>query len=304
MTTRVLTRQQQARLMRLASAYAIATACSLVVLKLIVWMRTDSLSMMSSLIDSMLDVGVSCITFFAIRAALIPPDREHRFGHGKAEALAALAQSLFIVVSSILLVAEAVARFSNPAPTSNEFLAVLSMIASVILTQLLVMFQNHVVQKTGSVAVAADRIHYKTDTVINLSVLVTMAMVWQTGYYRLDSVVAGLVALYLVWCSRKILLHAFDVLLDRELPDDVRESMESIIRSDPDIVDFHDLRTRTAGPNYFVQFHLELNPDLNLIQAHEIADRIENAIIAAYPQAQVSIHQEPAGIDDARDNFI
>ncbi|TAH33584.1 MAG: cation diffusion facilitator family transporter [Alphaproteobacteria bacterium] len=289
--------------MRLASLYAIATAVCLVLLKLIVWRATGSLSMLSTLIDSVLDVGMSAVTFFAIRAALIPADKEHRFGHGKAEALAALAQALFIAVSCVLLVGESVHRFLNPHPVAGEMLVILSMLASMMLTFSLVKFQSYVVQKTGSVAVAADRIHYETDTVINFSVLITMSVIWATGYDQLDAVVAGFVALYLVWCSRNILQEAFDVLLDRELPDEVREKIEKIIESDPDIRGWHDLRTRIAGPNYFIQFHLELDSHLNLIEAHNITDRIENAIIAAFPQAQVSIHQEPAGIDDARDNF-
>lgn len=303
MTVAVITKPQQARLMRLASLYAIATAICLVVLKLVVWQQTQSLSMLSTLIDSVLDVGMSVVTFFAIRAALVPADSEHRFGHGKAEALAALAQALFIAVSCILLVGESVHRFLNPHPVEGEGLAILSMVASIALTFSLVKFQSYVVQKTGSVAVAADRIHYTTDTVINFSVLLTMLAIWSTDYEPLDAIVGGLVALYLVWCSRNILQQAFDVLLDRELPDHVRKRIEGIIESDPDIRGWHDLRTRMAGPNYFVQFHLELDSHLNLIEAHNVADRIENAITDAFPQAQVSIHQEPAGIDDPRDNF-
>ncbi len=299
----ILTRAQQARLMRAASVYAVLTAVLLVLIKFLAWRYTDSLAMLSSLMDSVLDVGMSAVNFFAVRAALIPADREHRFGHGKAEALAALAQALFIVVSSILLVGESVERFYIPHAVSGEAMAIAAMIVSMVLTFLLVMFQNHVVRKTGSIAIASDRAHYKTDMAINFSVLVAMALIWQTGIDQIDAALGGVVALYLVWSGRKILSAAIDVLLDRELPDDVLAAVESIIRADPDVVDFHDLRSRAAGPHYFIQFHLELDGNMTLAASHHIADRIEHAIMAAYPQAQVSIHQEPAGINDHRDNF-
>ena len=243
------------------------------------------------------------VNFFAVRTALIPADREHRFGHGKAEALAALAQALLIIVSSILLVGEAVQRFRVPQQIHGEVLAMIAMAASLALTFSLVAFQNYVVRKTGSLAIASDREHYKTDSAINLAVLIAMAAIAMTGIYQIDAVLGGLVALYLVWSGRNILVQAFDVLLDRELPDRVREQVEDIIRADPDVADFHDLRTRAAGPNYFIQFHLEMDGGLTLTQSHHVADRIEHAIMQAFPQAQVSIHQEPAGINDRRDNF-
>lgn len=302
-SSRVTSRQQQARLMRMASIYAIAAAVGLVTLKLVVWQKTGSLSMLSTLIDSLLDVGMSMVNFFAVRAALIPADSEHRFGHGKAEALAALSQAIFIALSSILLVIEAARRFHRPEPVSHEWLAILAMIVSIALTYSLVMFQTYVVTRTGSLAIASDRVHYKTDTVINFSVLIAMLVIALTGYLWVDALVAALVAIYLVWCSRSIFLQAFDVLLDRELPDQVKNEIIDIILAEKEMVDFHDLRTRMAGPNYFIQFHLELDSHLTLIEAHEITDRIECAIMDRFPQAQVSIHQEPAGIDDARDNF-
>jgi len=294
---------RQARLMRLATILAMIVAAALVLIKFATWQISGSLSMLSSLIDSVLDVGMSAMNFFAVRAALIPADRDHRFGHGKAEALAALAQSLFIVISSFWLLLESAQRVMIPHPIQHETWSMAAMAVSIVMTQGLVMFQNYVVMKTGSVAIAADRLHYKTDTAINFSVLLAIGLIWQTGLLWIDAVLAAVVAMYLVWCGRSILGMAMDVLLDRELPEPLREKIVAIIESDPDIAGFHDLRTRMAGPNYFIQFHLEMNPELTLAQAHHIADRIENAISQVMPNAQISIHQEPAGINDPRDNF-
>jgi ferrous-iron efflux pump FieF len=300
----VISPARRAQLMQQAAALAVLVALGLVGLKFWAWQQSGALSLLSALIDSVLDMGLSAVNFFVIRAALMPADAEHRFGHGKAEALAALAQAFFILLTSVYLVYEAVHRLFYPHPLSQLEWAVASMVVALAATQGLVWFQSYVVKQTGSLAVMADRVHYQADSLINGSVLVAMLAIILGAPDWLDGALAGVLAVYLVWCSRGILAQALDVLLDRELPDAVRQQIEAIIRADPDFIDFHDLRTRIAGPHYFIQFHLELPGDLPLDDAHRIADRIEHAIIAALPNAQVSIHQEPAGIIDRRDNFV
>lgn len=286
-----------------ASVVAIAAATALVGLKIAAYTHTGSLAMLSALADSLLDIGMSLVNFFAIRAALMPPDAEHRFGHGKAEALAALLQAGFIVLSALWLIYESVHRLWYPEIVTAPLWAAISMALALVITQALVAYQSYVVRRTGSLAVKADRAHYQTDSMVNGTVLVAMLLIYAGAPFWLDSATAAILAAYLVFTSRSILLQALDVLLDRELPETVRERVIAIIRADQEVIDFHDLRTRMAGPNYFIQFHLELLPALTLDQAHAIADRIECAIVQQWPQAQVSIHQEPAGIADTRDNF-
>lgn len=289
--------------MRRASQLALAVAGVLVFTKASVWLASGSLSMLSTLVDSLLDVGISLVNFFAVRAALTPADHEHRFGHGKAEALAALGQAVFIVASSCFLVYAAIGRFSEPVPIQNELLGILAMLAAIIATFLLVTFQRFVIRQTGSLAISADRMHYETDILVNLGVMLALIIEWQFGKYWVDPLFAIIIAFYMLFSSRKILITALDVLLDREINEADRNVIVGIIRAEPQAHDFHDLRTRAAGPHYFIQFHLELDKDMSLEAAHDVTDRIEQAIIKAFPQAHVSIHQEPAGIQDERDNF-
>lgn len=300
----VIAPKRQAFLMRAASIAAILTATLLVCIKLVFWWLSGSLSMLSTLVDSCLDVGVSLVNFFAVRAALIPADREHRFGHGKAEGLAALGQAAFIIASSIFLVYAAIGRLHEPVPVTHEVPSMIALLIAIVFTACLVSFQGYVVKSTGSLAIAADSAHYKTDILVNTTVMAALIIEWKSGALWVDPLFGCFIALYVLWCSRKIVTMALDVLLDREINETDRDRIAAIIEAEPQSRGYHDMRTRAAGPNYFIQFHLELDSHLTLAEAHEITDRIEQQIIKVFPLAHVSIHQEPAGIIDARDNFI
>ncbi|MGD9649269.1 MAG: cation diffusion facilitator family transporter [Dongiaceae bacterium] len=291
------------RLTRFTAVLAIAVATVLAVIKAVTWLLTGSLGMLATAVDSLLDVGMSGISLFAIRTAQRPPDREHRFGHGKAEPLAAMAQGAFIAGSSLLLLMEAGRRLQEPVILEQTSTGFAVMVLAIVMTLLLVAWQYWVVRRTQSLAIAADMTHYRVDILVNVFVMIGLVLVNATQKAWIDSAIAASLAVYLLRTSWQISKQALDMLLDRELPDDEREKIGTLIRAEPSVRDFHDLRTRAAGSARFIQFHLELDSDLTLAEAHEVTDRVEKAIEALYPETHVAIHQEPYGIEDHRDNF-
>ena len=291
------------RLMRLATAASMAVAVTLIAIKAGAWLISDSVSVLSSLADSTLDLVASLITFFSVRHALTPADREHRFGHGKAEALAGLVQAGFIAASAIGLAGAAINRLLHPSTLHAELLAVAVMVASIAITLLLVIFQRFVVRRTGSMAIGADSAHYKTDLVTNGGVIVALLLSARLGLIWADGAIAGLISLYILNSAREIGLQSYHVLMDRELDDAERKRIVAIARAHPDVRNVHDLRTRSSGLTSFIQMHLELDGDITLEQSHVISDAVEADIRAAYPQAEVIIHQDPAGVDETRARF-
>ena len=286
---------ERARLLKLATYASVATATILVALKAWAWRITDSVSLLSSLADSGLDVLASLITFFAVRVSLKPADHEHRFGHGKAEGLAALAQSLIITVSAAYVLKETVERLLNPAAVEEARVGITVMLVSVALTLALVSVQRYVRQRTGSAAIEADAMHYKTDLAINLGVAAAIAVsAWPWGRLA-DPLVAAAVTAYLLYGVWKIARHALDILMDREIPDEDREKIARLAEGHPQVIDIHDLKTRHGGANYIVQFHVLLDAGLSLHQAHEILDDIERRIQAEFPDCELLLHPDPQG---------
>lgn len=287
-----------ARLMRIATFAAVAVASTLVALKFAAWLLTDSVSLLSTLIDSLLDVAASLVNLIAVRHALEPADREHRFGHGKAESLAGLAQAAFISGSAAFLLIEAGERLFNPQVVARTEIGYAVMVISIVLTVLLVAFQRYVVRRTGSIAVGADSMHYKMDVLVNLGVIVSLAVVAQFGLLWFDPLVALLIAGYIVYGAWHLGEDALQVLMDRELPDEERAAIRDIAMRHADVRNLHDLRTRKSGLHIFIQMHLEMDGAVSLYRAHEIADEVEAAIIEAYPTAEVIVHQDPEGLDE------
>jgi ferrous-iron efflux pump FieF len=269
------------RLMRWASIASMSVATVLIAAKTGAWLITDSVSMLSSLIDSSLDLVSSLITFIAIRAALTPADEDHRFGHGKAEALAGVAQAGFIAASAGGLLLTVADRFLHPRPVQQEMVGAVVSAVAIVLTLGLMLFQGHVVRRTGSLAITADRAHYTTDFVTNIAVGIG---IWASSRFdepMIDLAVAVGVAFYLGSGAWHIGRHAIDVLMDRELP------------RHPAVRSVHDLRTRSSGLNQFIQLHLVLHPTMSLGRAHVISDSVEAAIREAFPQADVTVHIDP-----------
>ena len=259
--------------------------------------------MLSALIDSVLDVLASVVNLFAVRQALQPADREHRFGHGKAEALAGLGQAAFITGSAVFLLFEAAQRFVRPQVVENSGVGIAVMILAIIATFALVIFQRHVVRETGSVAIAADSLHYRSDLLLNASVIAPLVLSASFGWQSADPIFAIGIAAVVLFSAWRIMRTAFDTLMDREFTDDLRDQIRSIALSHPDVRDMHDLRTRKSGTDSFIQLHLNLAAEISLVRAHEIADEVEAKIKEAFPEAEIIIHQDPEGIAEDHPDF-
>lgn len=288
----------KARLMRRATYASVAVACALIATKFAAWMHTESVALLATLVDSLLDGVASLINMLAVRHALTPADDEHRFGHGKAEALAGLGQGALVGGSALFLFIESIQHLITPQPIERSYAGIAVMLFSILMTIGLVAYQRRVVQRTGSIAVSADRLHYVGDIATNAAVLLALAVASLPGFLWVDAVGALVVAAVIVKSAIDIVRGAFDNLMDRELADADRERILTVVRSHPEARALHDLRTRQAGNQIFIQFHLELDPDLSLRDAHRISDEIEAALHRLFPGASVLIHQDPAGYDD------
>lgn len=287
--------EHAARLMKQATYASVTVAAVLIVAKSLAYWQTSSVSILASLVDSLMDSGASLLNLFAVRYALEPADRQHRFGHGKAESIAALAQSAFIIVSGLWLLVEASQRLLNPEPIGAFDLGLAVMALTIGATAVLLIFQGYVIRRTNSPAIRADSLHYRTDLLTNSGVMVALLLA-QFGWPGSDPLFAIAAALYILWSARSIMSSAFNELVDRELPDAQRAEIIAIAEGHPEVRGVHDLRTRSAGRIDFVEMHLELDGSMPLVKAHRISDEVEAAVIAAMPGADVVIHQDPAGI--------
>ncbi len=299
----VVTHTEAGRLMRLATWASVSVAATLFAVKAATWLLTGSVSVLSSLVDSLMDVMASLVNLFAVRHALQPADAEHRFGHGKAESLAGLGQAAFIAASAVFVTIEAVGRLMAPRPVDHAGVGVAVMVFSIVVTVALVAFQRHVVRKTGSTAVDADALHYQTDVLINCSVIVSLVLSSALGWHRADPVFGLAIALYLARGAWRIAKRALDVLMDREFVDEDRARIRDIVLDHPKVKGMHDLRTRSSGIQPFIQLHLELDGNIRLNEAHEIADEVEALIKANYPRAEILIHQDPEGLVEDTPGF-
>lgn len=277
---------------KLASRAAVATALTLIVIKLAAWMYSGSASMLASLTDSFADALASIVNFIAIRYAIVPADQDHRYGHGKAEPLAALAQSAFILGSAFLLFFHGGERLINPVEVKHATLGVIVSIIAIIMTFALVMLQKRALAATSSTVVEADALHYKSDLFLNAAVLLALVLS-QYGWWWADGLFAVLIALFIGQQAVGLAYRSVQSLLDRELDDETRDKITGIAINDPQVKGIHDLRTRESGKTMFIQFHLELDGALSLEQAHQIAVATSARIRQEFVEAEVIIHQDP-----------
>lgn len=283
-----------ARLMRSATYAAVTMATILLLAKLYAWWQTDSLAMLSSFTDTAFDVLMSSINLFALRYALKPADDDHRFGHTAVEDIAGLAQCAFIAASMALILLQSFERLSNPAPTlADPELGIGVSFLGMVLTTALVAFQTYVTRRTGSLIVASDRLHYAGDILFNLGVMAAYGLSAYGGYTLADPLIAILIAAIVLWGTRPIAIRAFNNLMDRAMPAEQHQQLESIITATDGVRGFHHLKTRYSGTKPFVQMHIDIAADLHFRDVHEITERLEHAIIAAFPGAEVIIHPDP-----------
>ncbi|MGN5149988.1 cation efflux pump FieF [Aeromonas enteropelogenes] len=290
-----MSHQHYSRWVTFASMAAVATATLLIIGKLIAWIMTDSSTLLASLTDSFMDVSASIINLLAIRYALAPADDEHSFGHGKAESLAGLIQAAFISGSALLLVMHGISSLLNQTPILRLEAGIWVTVGSIVLTLLLVSFQSFVIRKTNSVAIKADMLHYRSDLLLNGGVLLALVLAGQ-GWYWADGLFAVLIGAILLWGAVHIGYESVQALLDRQLPAEEQARIMTLCCAVDGVHGVHDLRTRQSGPTRFVQLHLELDDQIPLVKAHQIADEAEQAIRQAFERMDVIIHMDPISV--------
>jgi ferrous-iron efflux pump FieF len=240
----------------------------------------------------MMDMAASFINLLAVHYALQPPDRDHRFGHGKAEPLAGLVQAAFIAGSAVFLILYAVDRLLNPQPLNNTIVGVGVLLFAMIATGALLLFQRYVIRRTRSTAIRADALHYATDLLTNTATIAALGLA-VLGWRNADPVFAIGIAFYILYSAGQIGHESIQLLMDRELSPEVHEQIKQIVRDHPQVRGVHDVRTRSSGQTYFIQLHLMLDDLMPLVEAHQVADEVEASILAAFPNADIIIHEDP-----------
>jgi ferrous-iron efflux pump FieF len=285
----------RAKLTTRAALASVAMALLLLGLKAWAALQTGSVAMLGSLADTGLDLLASLVTLFGVRVAAIPADRDHRFGHGKAEALAALAQVAIISVSAVGIGWRAADRLVHGAPTANAEYGIAVSLVAIGLTLALVAYQRSVVRRTGSVAIQTDAVHYQSDLLLNLSVIVALALDQYLGFAGADPLFGLAIALWLIRGAWRASSHALDQLMDREWPEEKRMRFLAIASSRPEAKGIHDLRTRSSGARDFAQFHIWIDPKMSVADAHEVVEAIEGDLEREFPGCEVLIHLDPEG---------
>jgi ferrous-iron efflux pump FieF len=294
---------QGSMLMRSATYAAVSVALILVAIKLWAWLTTGSVAMLGSLVDSALDVMVSTVNLAAVHAAVTPADREHRFGHGKAEAVAGLLQGLVISCSALFLVVQSVKRIIVPEPVLQGVIGIGVMLVSIVLTLCLVAYQRYVIKRSRSLAIRAESLHYASDLLMNLGVIVALVVTGLFGIPYVDPAIAIVIAVVLLDGARRIAAQSFDMVMDHEFPEKDRQTIKDLVLAHGEVLAMHDLRTRSSGTTSFIQFHIELDPNMTLIESHKISDEVEASVAGEFPHAEILIHQDPYGIPEERIEF-
>lgn len=298
MTDAALSSTDRSTLTTRAASASIALAMILITLKAYAALRTSSMAMLGSLADSTLDLVASLIVLFAVRIAAAPADHEHRFGHGKAEALASLVQVIIITMSAIFIGVRAVQRLLGGAETAHGELGIGVSLIAIALTVALIAYQRHVVRKTGSLAIRTDRLHYSSDLLLNGSVIIALGLDQYLGVVGADAVFGLAIALWLLWGAWRSSSDALHQLMDREWPDDRRQRFLAAAKEYPELAGLHDLRTRSSGTHHFAQFHVWVPGSWTVQEAHDRLDAVEEALQARFPGTEILIHVDPEGQTD------
>lgn len=278
-----------------AALASVAAALFLLGLKAYAAWETGSVAMLGSLADTVLDLVASLVTLFAVRVAAMPADRDHRFGHGKAEALAAMAQVTLISISAIAIGWRAVARLVAGARTEQAEYGIAASLLAIAVTLALVAYQRSVVRRTGSVAIRTDSVHYASDLLLNLSVIAALVLDQYLGLTGADPAFGLAIAAWLLFGAWRASSQALDQLMDREWPEDKRLRFLAVASSRPEAKGIHDLRTRSSGAHDFAQFHIWVDPAMSVAAAHDVVEAIEQDLAGEFPGCEVLIHLDPEG---------
>lgn len=290
-----ITKEEYGRLVNLAGRAAIAAASLLIIVKFLAWIMTGSSSILAALTDSLMDVTTSIINLLAIKIALQPADKEHRFGHGKAESLAGLAQAAFITGTAVFLLFNSISALVNGHQIVASNIGIVVMVFSLMVTLALVLFQSYIVKKTASMAIKADSLHYRTDIALNGAVLLALLLAG-FGWHWADGLFAIAVSLYILHGAWGIGIQSIDALMDKQLPQLEEEQIVKTAYHIEGVRGVHDLRTRQSGNTKFIQLHLELDDDQSLYEAHYKADSLEAELDKLFPQSDILIHLDPLSI--------
>ncbi|MCC2980579.1 cation diffusion facilitator family transporter [Sphingomonas sp. IC4-52] len=302
-----MTREERRRIIPFAMRAAlasVATATFLLALKSYAAWHTGSVAMLGSLADTGLDLLASLVTLYGVKVAAEPADHDHRFGHGKAEALAALFQVVLITASAIGIAARAIERLSNPQVNEDASLGIGVSLVAIVATFALLAYQRSVIRRTGSVAILADNVHYQSDVLLNVAVIAALVLDQFMGVAGADPVFGIAIALWLVWGAFKASSQAIDMLMDKEWPDDQRAAFIEIAARQPGIRGIHDFRTRRAGTHDFAQFHMEVDRNLTVAAAHDIVESVERRLRDVFPRVEVLIHLDPEGHVDTDNPLV
>ncbi|MEM6052771.1 CDF family cation-efflux transporter FieF [Erwinia sp. P7711] len=287
--------QHYARLVNRAALAATTLASVLLLVKIFAWWYTGSVSLLAALVDSLVDIAASLTNLFVVRYSLQPADAEHTFGHGKAESLAALAQSMFISGSALFLFLTGLQHLATPNEMRAPMVGIVVTLVALFSTLALVTFQRWVVKKTRSLAIRADMLHYQSDVIMNGAILLALGLSWY-GFRRADALFALGIGVWILYSALRMGYEAVQALLDRALPDEDRQMIIDIAANWPGVQGAHDVRTRQSGPTRFIQLHLEMDDDLPLFQAHKMAEEVEKALLERFPGSDVIIHQDPCSV--------
>lgn len=282
---------------------SVLVALTLVVAKGAVWMVSGSVALLGSWLDSFLDLMASLINLIAVRAAVVPPDKEHRFGHGKAEAIAGLFQCSLILISALFLLYASISHLIEGEAVRRGGWAIGVSVLAIVLTLGLVLYQRRVVRQTGSVAIAADSLHYTGDLLLNLAVIMAIALSSFGGLVWADGLFGIAIAFYLGWAAVAIFRKTVDMLMDREFLQEEREAIFNLVMGNKDVLGLHDMKTRRGGLTSFIQMHIEVKGDLSLYDAHQIADEVEATVGEAFPNTEIIIHTDPFGLEEPEHTF-
>lgn len=288
------------RLKKYAAVSSVGVAFLLIILKIAAFLKTDSLAVFSSLVDSFTDLLASMISFAAVYFATKPATHSHRYGYGKSEALSALLQAMFVAASGVFVIFDGINRLIHPIEITHTSLGIGIMLFSIFATALLVSFQAYVAKKTGSLAIKADMAHYTVDFLTNSSVVISLLIVHLFNFIYFDVITALFISCYLLYNAYTLAKESIEQITDKELDSEIKEQIKTVVKSSKGVHGMHDFRTRSLGDVFYFEFHIELDGTMSLNKAHELTEAVEQQILAIYPHSQILIHQDPIGVKENR----